>query len=140
MKLMFPLVFLFACGAAQKDVAMQGSDLDLARVAGDWQGEYKGDDTGRAGAVEFSLQMGSHTAEGQVMMDGATPLKIAFVKVQKNDVKGTIAPYTDPKCSCEVETSFLGTVGEDQITGTFESKLSTTGQVQSGTWSVQRKP
>ncbi len=140
MKLMYPLVFLFACGAAQKDVAMQGSDLDIARVAGDWQGEYKGDDSGRTGPVSFSLQVGSHTAEGQVMMDGATPLKIAFVKVQRNEVKGTIAPYTDPKCSCEVETSFFGTVDADQIGGTYESKLGATGQVQAGTWSVQRKP
>ena len=140
MKLLYPLFLLAACGAAQKEVAMQGTDLDLARVAGDWHGEYKGAESGRTGPVNFSLQVGSHTAEGEVMMDGAKTLKNAFVKVQRKEVKGSIAPYTDPACSCEIETSFLGTVSDGEINGTFESKLGATGQVQSGTWSVQRKP
>lgn len=119
---------------------MQGSDLDLARVAGEWQGEYKGNESGRSGPVSFSLQMGSHTAEGQVFMGGSTPLKIEFVKVKQYEVKGTIAPYTDPNCSCEVETTFFGTVGNNAIDGTFETKVGATGQVQTGTWSVARKP
>jgi hypothetical protein len=139
MKYLFALAVLAACGGTQKEVAVQGSDLDLARVAGDWEGEYKGADTGRSGAVSFSLAVGSHTAEGQVVMNGATPLKIAFVKIKNNEVKGTIAPYTDPACSCEVETTFLGTAENDTIDGTFESKVSKTGQVQTGTWSVTRK-
>lgn len=139
MKWMFSLVFIAACGAGQKDVAMQGSDLDLVRVAGDWQGEYSGTESGRTGPVSFSLQVGSHTAEGQVMMGGATPLKIEFVKVTDDQVKGTIAPYTDPTCTCEVETAFLGTLGDDTINGTFETKVSATGQVQSGTWHVKRQ-
>lgn len=119
---------------------MQGSDLDLARVAGEWQGEYKGNESGRSGPVSFSLQMGSHTAEGQVFMGGSTPLKIEFVKVKQGEVKGTIAPYTDPNCSCEVETTFFGTVANNAIDGTFETKVGATGQVQTGTWSVARKP
>jgi hypothetical protein len=116
---------------------MQGSDLDIARVAGDWQGDYKGEDSGRTGPVSFSLQIGSHTAEGQVMMDGATPLKIEFVKLKGHDVQGTIAPYTDPRCSCEVQTTFLGTLGDDVIAGTFETKVA--DRTQTGTWSVARK-
>jgi hypothetical protein len=138
MKKLFILAALVACGGSQKEVAVQGNDLDLARVAGDWEGEYKGTESGRSGPVTFSLQMGSHTAEGQVFM-GATPLKIEFVKVSKDEVKGTIAPYTDPNCSCEVQTTFLGNVGNDAINGTFETKLGTTGQVQTGTWNVTRK-
>ena len=132
-------VVMAACGGSQKDVAMQGDDLDLARVAGDWQGEYQGTESGRTGSVSLSLQLGSHVAEGQVVMGGTTPLKVEFVKVKQNEVRGTIAPYTDPRCSCEVQTTFLGTVVNDAINGTFETKLSTTGQVQSGTWSVTRK-
>ena len=139
MKWMFALMMLVACGGTQKEVAVKGSDLDLARVAGDWEGNYNGTDSGRTGPVSFSLQVGSHTAEGQVMMDGATPLKIEFVKVKDDQVKGTIAPYTDPSCSCEVETTFLGTLGNDVIDGTFETKVSATGQLQTGTWSVTRK-
>lgn len=139
MKLMFTFLVVAACGAGQKEVAVQGTDMDLARVAGDWQGEYKGNESGRTGPVSFSLQMGSHTAEGQVVMGGATPLKIEFVKVKQDEVKGTIAPYTDPNCSCQVETTFLGTLGDDVINGSFESRISTTGQLQTGTWSVSRK-
>ena len=137
--LMFAFAVLVGCGGSQKAVAVQGSDLDLARVAGDWEGEYKGAESGRSGPVSFSLAVGSHTAEGQVVMNGATPLKIEFVKINKDEVKGTIAPYTDPNCSCEVSTTFLGTVGDDYIDGTFETKLGTTGQSQTGTWSVSRK-
>src|SRR5690348_2566184 len=55
MKLLYPLLFLVACAGTQKEVSMQGSDLDLARVAGDWQGEYKGTEPGRTGSVSFSL-------------------------------------------------------------------------------------
>ena len=133
------LTILVACGGTQKEVAVQGNDLDLARVAGDWEGDYKGNESGREGPVTFSLQVGSHTAEGQVMMNGATPLKIEFVKVKHGEVKGTIAPYTDPTCKCEVETTFLGTLGDGVINGSFETKVSATNQVQSGTWSVTRK-
>src|SRR5688500_3664118 len=133
MKWMLALAMLAACGASQKEVAVQGSDLDLARVAGDWQGEYKGTESGRTGPVSFSLQMGRHVAEGQVMIGGATPLKIEFVKVNKDEVKGTIVPYTDPTCSCEVQTTFMGTLGDDAINGTFETKVSATDQIQTGT-------
>jgi hypothetical protein len=139
MKLMFAVALLVGCAASQKEVAVQGTDLDLARVAGDWEGEYKGVESGRTGPVSFSLQVGSHTAEGQVVMGGATPLKINFVKIKQNEVKGTIAPYVDPRCSCEVETSFLGRLGNDEIDGTFETKVSATGQTQTGNWSVRRK-
>ena len=139
MKWMLALAVVVGCGGSQKDVAVQGTDLDLARVAGDWEGDYKGNESGRTGPVTFSLRVGSHTAEGQVVMGGATPLKIEFVKVKENEVRGTIAPYTDPNCSCQVETTFLGNVGQDQIDGTFETRISTTGQMQTGTWSVTRK-
>src|SRR6478735_658913 len=109
-KLILAVAMLAACGAGQKEVAVKGNDLDIARVAGDWDGEYNGTESGRTGPVSFSLQVGSHVAEGQVVMNGATPLKIEFVKIQQDQVKGTIAPYTDPACSCQVETTFLGTI------------------------------
>src|SRR5262249_23122461 len=97
-----------------------------------------GNESGRAGTVQFSLQLGRHVADGQVIMGGATPLKIEFVAVKAGQVKGTIAPYTDPNCSCEVETSFLGNIAGDKITGMFETKISKTGQIQTGSGSVAR--
>ncbi len=138
MKYLLGLVLLAACGGGQQDVAVNGSDLDLARIQGDWEGTYSGTDSGRSGPVKFSLQLGRHTADGEVVMNGATPLKIEFVNIKKNEVKGTIAPYTDPTCSCEVSTTFTGTLGDNAIDGTFETKVSKTGQVQGGTWSVTR--
>lgn len=138
MKSLLALLLVAACGGGQQDVAVHGSDLDLARIQGDWDGTYTGTDSGRSGPVKFSLQLGNHIADGQVVMNGATPLKIEFVNVKKDEVKGTIAPYTDPNCSCEVQTTFNGTLGDNTINGTFETKISKTGQVQSGTWSVTR--
>ncbi len=134
------LALLVSCGGGQKDVAVHGSSLDLARIAGDWEGKYEGVESGRSGPVKFSLQVGSHTADGDVFMGGSTPLKIEFVEVKKGELKGTIAPYTDPSCSCEVQTTFTGTVGDNAINGRFETKVSATGQVQSGSWWVTRKP
>jgi hypothetical protein len=132
------LALLVGCGGGQKEVAVQGSESDLELVAGDWHGEYKGTESGRSGPVSFSLRLGFHIAEGEVVMGGATPLKIEFVKVKHGEIKGTIAPYTDPNCSCQVETTFFGTLGSASITGTFETKLAT-GQTQSGTWTVTKK-
>jgi hypothetical protein len=136
----FAFALLAACGGGQKEVAVQGSDKDLVNIAGDWAGEYKGTESGRSGPVSFSLQVGSHIAEGQVLMGGATPLKIEFIKAKSGQIQGTIAPYTDPNCSCQVETTFLGTLRENAIDGTFESKLGGTGKTQTGTWEVTRKP
>ncbi|MBX3159725.1 MAG: hypothetical protein KF773_27390 [Deltaproteobacteria bacterium] len=142
MRIVFALVAVAAlgCGGTQKDVAVKGADTELAKLAGDWTGDYKGNESGRSGTVSFSLQLGRHTAEGEVIMGGATPLKIEFVAVKGAQVKGTIAPYTDPNCSCPVETSFLGNVAGNTISGMFETKIGTTGQIQTGSWSVTRKP
>ena len=72
-------------------------------------------------------------------MGGDTALKIQFVEVEGGQIKGTIAPYTDPNCQCEVETSFLGTLAGDTISGMFETKVPASGQIQTGTWQVARK-
>jgi hypothetical protein len=130
---------LIACGGTQKDVAVKGADTELAKLAGDWSGDYKGNESGRSGTVSFSLQLGRHTAEGEVIMSGATPLKIEFVAVKGSQVKGTIAPYNDPNCSCQVETSFLGNLTGNKISGMFETKIGSTGQIQTGSWEVTRK-
>jgi hypothetical protein len=136
----FVLVLAASCGGGQKEVAVKGNEVELARLAGDWEGEYKGNESGRTGPVSFSLQIGRHVAEGEVKMGGTTPLKIEFVQIKGDQVKGTIAPYRDPNCDCEVETSFLGNFGGDTINGMFETKIGATGQIQTGTWAVTRKP
>lgn len=128
-----------ACGASANSIEMKGGDQDLALLAGEWEGSYQGIESGRSGQVSFSLQVGRHTADGTVLMDGATPLKIQFVAVEGGTVTGKIAPYTDPQCSCEVETEFSGTVIGDAIVGSFTTKVLGQELQSSGEWSVQRK-
>lgn len=126
------------CGGTQKEVPVQGTDNELVRLAGTWEGDYHGYESGRSGPIAFDLRLGMHSAEGEVRMSGTTPLKIEFVNFKDNQIRGTIAPYTDPTCSCQVETTFLGTRTGDQIEGKFETKLGATGQVQTGSWQVKR--
>jgi len=131
------MLLVAACGGSQKDVAVKGEDSELVKLTGDWEGSYEGRDSGRKGPVKFSLQLGRHIAEGEVFMGGETPLKIQFIEVEGRQLKGTIAPYTDPNCSCEVQTSFLGTLVNDEVSGTFETKVK--NAIQTGTWKVARK-
>lgn len=132
------LVGLVACAGSQREVAVQGTDNELIKLAGNWQGDYQGNESGRSGPITFDLRLGQHSAEGEVRMGGTTPLKIEFVTVKDSQVRGTIAPYTDPACSCQVETTFLGTRTGDEIAGRFDSKLGATGQTQTGSWQVKR--
>jgi hypothetical protein len=132
------LAFLAACGGGQREVAVQGPDNELARLVGTWEGNYEGNDSGRSGPVMFALQLGQHSAEGEVRMGGTTPLKIDFIQVTAGQVRGTIVPYTDPACSCQVETTFLGTRSGEVISGMFETKVSATGKIQTGSWRVTR--
>lgn len=133
------LGLLVACAGSKKDVEVKGGDPELARLAGIWVGDYQGHESGRSGPVRFELELGRHTAIGEVLMGGATPLHIEFVAVEGGKLKGTIAPYTDPGCACEVETSFLGTLGTEAIDGTFETRVSATGELQTGSWQVERQ-
>jgi hypothetical protein len=130
---------LVGCGGGNSEVAMKGGDIDLARIAGDWQGNYKGIESGREGPITFSLAMGHHTADGTVLMGGSTPIKIQFVGIAHDKLSGKIAPYTDPSCSCQVQTEFLGDVGASgTIEGTFTTTVIGKGLEQHGTWSVKR--
>lgn len=128
-----------ACGGGQKQVEVKGKETETAKLAGEWEGTYEGKESGRTGTVKFSLQLGMHTAEGEVFMGGETPLKIQFIDVEGGQIQGTIAPYTDPNCNCQVETSFIGIVDGDQIKGEFSTKVGATGQIQTGSWQVTRK-
>jgi len=127
-----------ACGGSQKEIPVHGSDNELVRIAGTWEGAYRGNDSGRSGPIQFDLRLGMHSAEGEVRMGGTTPLKIEFVNVQNGQVRGTIAPYVDPACNCQVETTFLGNRRGEEFEGTFETKLGANGQVQTGNWHVTR--
>jgi hypothetical protein len=128
-----------ACGGAVQSIEMKGGDPDLASIAGDWKGKYEGLDTGRTGDIQFSLELGRHTADGQVFMGGShTPLSIRFVQVQRDQISGEIDPYIEPSCACQVHTQFLGSITGNQIDGTFTTTVSMTGGELHGTWHVTR--
>jgi hypothetical protein len=118
---------------------MKGGDMDLARLAGDWAGNYKGTESGREGPVTFSLTIGQHTADGTVLMGGTTPLKIQFVAVEHGKIAGKIDPYTDPSCQCQVQTEFTGTLEGETIDGGFTTKVVGKDIEQHGVWNVTRK-
>jgi len=132
------LAVLGACAGGPRAVPVEGADTELVKLAGTWQGTYEGHESGRSGPVSFDLRVGEHSAEGEVRMAGTTPLKIEFVRFNAGQVRGTMAPYTDPSCSCQVETTFVGTRAGEAIDGRFEVKVSATGQLQTGSWHVQR--
>ncbi len=131
------LVVLAACGGAQQ-VEVKGGEGDLAQLAGHWEGSYSGTESGRSGPVTFDLELGRHTADGTVLMGGETPLKIQFVEVEAGGLSGKIEPYTDPACSCEVTTEFVGSLNGDAITGQFTTTIAGMDP-QHGEWSVVRK-
>jgi hypothetical protein len=128
-----------ACGGAVQSIEMKGGDPDLASIAGSWKGKYEGLDTGRTGDISFSLELGRHTADGQVFMGGShTPLSIRFVQVQRDQISGEIDPYIEPSCACQVHTQFLGSINGNEIDGTFTTTVSMTGGEMHGTWRVAR--
>jgi hypothetical protein len=67
-------------------------------------------------------------------------LKIQFVETSKGALTGSLEPYVDPSCMCEVRTSFNGQVRGDRIEGSFTSRPVTAGGAETtGQWSVTRR-
>ena len=154
------LVLLPGCASTPAAVPVEGAAGALSALTGHWEGEYQSPATGRLGSIVFDLTAGEDHAHGDVLMiprnatkpygpapregndspsPGATSqlLTIRFVKAEAGKVSGTLDPYWDPDCNCEVTTTFVGEVRGDSISGTFSSSR-TAGRVF-GTWKVTRK-
>jgi hypothetical protein len=153
-----PLAILFAAACASKspapEVAMAG---DISALNGHWEGVYSSEVTGRKGTIVFDLKPGDKVARGDVLMvpqgakEGATSgpeaaqtmpqvLDISFVSAAAGVVRGTMAPYRDPACDCEVQTTFVGTISGDTVSGTYSTAPTGTGKggVATGTWKIAR--
>jgi hypothetical protein len=145
-----------ACSSTKNpapDVPMAGAKSDLSAMAGRWEGSYSSEATGRSGSIVFELKSGKETAKGDVLMvpKGANApapssdplhgmpqvLNISFVNAEGGVVKGTMDPYRDPDCDCEVQTTFVGLRKGDTIEGTFTTTGTTT--LTTGRWSIVRK-
>ena len=154
-------VLVTACATTPATVPVEGGPAEVSALAGHWEGDYQSEATGRTGTIVFDLKAGEDHAHGDVVMiprgstnpygpaprptgEGAgSPataelLTIRFVRAEGETVNGTLDPYWDPDCNCEVTTTFVGAIFGDRIAGTFTS-MRTAGRV-SGTWKATRRP
>lgn len=144
------------CAPKSPGIAVTSSDFDLNPLLGEWHGQYKGSETGRSGTIAFTLRAGEANASGNVVMlpqsvgnEAATidaaqaarqVLTIHFVRKEGGSVTGTLDPYSDPECGCQVNTTFQGTFTDARtIEGTYTTVPSKPGTgVTTGTWKVTR--
>ena len=139
-------------------VRLQGDPISITRLAGNWVGEYWGGAGGRGGSLGFSLRAGSDSLYGDVTMvdphgqqlrsadpadvhrahvQSSQTLRVDFVAVQGDSVRGVLEPYIAPDCECTVSTTFFGQVLGNQITGRFETRGG--GKVRAeGFWELKR--
>ena len=156
---MLALAITAACRTVpQAPVRLQGDAAAMARLAGSWSGQYWGGAGGRGGSLSFTLKSGSDSLYGDVAMIDprgepiraadpsgvhamhvASPqqLRIDFVAIRADSIRGVLEPYVAPDCQCAVSTTFVGQVSGDQIKGTFQTRNA--GRVQAeGTWEMKR--
>ena len=153
---------LVSCRYQPQAVPLQAAATDIAALAGRWEGQYLGRESGRSGTIVFMIQAGKDTAFGDVLM-GSEPgnwgpitaadaasgeharhssapelLRVSLVRVHGGLVEGALEPYIAPDCRCTVTTTFRGALSGDVIKGNFV----TTGQYglrQTGSWQVTRQ-
>ena len=135
-----------ACGGSASQFEVKGESRSIVELAGDWKGRYVGVDSGRKGEISFRIAVGRHTANATVLMYPAgdesepQPLFVSFAEIgQDGPVHGTMSPYTDPRCQCQVVTEFDGVVVGDRIEGTFTTKPARSELIQNGRWWVERQ-
>ncbi|MEP6993300.1 MAG: hypothetical protein ABI968_02170 [Acidobacteriota bacterium] len=156
--------FVAACASSKNPapaVPMAGARSDISTLAGRWEGEYRSEATGRTGSIVFELKSGDTVARGDVLMvpkdSGAARapsrlpgtsetartmpqvLSISFVSASQGVVRGTMDPYRDPDCDCEVQTTFVGQVSGNTISGTFATTGTGATPITTGRWSISRK-
>ena len=133
-------LLLLRLGVAAKRIA--------AALAGRWVGEYSSEATGRTGSIVFELKSGEKVARGDVLMvprgvqdPSVIPqvLNINFVNAAGGVLRGTMDPYTDPTCDCQVQTTFVGRQSGDTIEGTFTTTPSGNAPITTGRWKVARQ-
>jgi hypothetical protein len=129
---------------------------DTSALVGKWVGDYSSTETGRSGSIVIEFKSGGKVARGDVLMqpkgysasapEGSDPLKsmpqvlqISFVNVEGGAVKGTMDPYVDPGCACEVDTTFVGKITGDTIEGTFSTTPVGKDAPTAGRWKVRRQ-
>jgi hypothetical protein len=162
----FAAAVLTACATRPTPVPVIAPSSEMSALVGDWSGEYSSTETGRSGSIAFTLRAGNDTAIGHVVMlpkpsNDAVPysantdrpvvrasaaqtsgelLTIRFVRMEGNQLVGTLDPYRDPEDGCKMTTTFKGEFKDaDTIEGTFTAVGSEMGHLpSSGRWKVTR--
>jgi hypothetical protein len=152
----------WSCAPVLTRTPVQGYSRAIAELAGEWEGSYTGDQSGRVGSIVFRLQAMTDTAEGDVLMTprrvletnevdvhrfpttatgtASQRLTIRFVRVSGDEVSGVLDPYRDPDCGCTLSTTFVGILRGDTIEGTFQSNGEGIHHLpSSGRWRVTRR-
>ena len=155
------LTFAAACRYTPTPVVLAGTPADIQSLAGSWEGTYQGRESERTGTITFTIDAGSDTAHGDVLMEAPMRhqfiaadvasgehrlhsrapevLRITWVGLHRGFVEGALEAYIAPDCQCTVKTVFNGSVVADgnEIKGEFV----TTGASlrQQGTWIVRRR-
>src|SRR3954470_18737253 len=155
------LASILGCIHRSSSIGVTSSDFDLNPLVGEWRGDYSSAATGRSGTIAFTLRAGEGAASGNVVMipradslltdeerealtstssSATSVLKIRFVRKEAGTVNGTLDPYRDPDCSCQVTTTFQGAFRDARtIEGTFTTVPSSPGgSVTGGTWKATR--
>jgi hypothetical protein len=142
-----------ACASRPPEIELTASDFDLNPLVGEWRGDYSNPAAGRSGTIAFTLRAGESSASGSVIMIPGKPdsvvaaaamarsvLKINFVRKEGRKLTGTLDPYRDPSCGCQVITTFEGSFTDSRtIEGTFNTVPSQTGyNATGGRWKVTR--
>ena len=153
------VALITGCGStSQMPVRLQGDPASMARLAGTWTGQYWGGGGGRGGSLSFTLRSGTDSLYGDVTMidsrgqqiRAADPtgehamhvrspqqLRIDFVAIRADSVRGVLEPYVAPDCNCTVSTTFVGEARGSEIKGTFQTRNG--GRVQAeGAWEMKR--
>ncbi len=145
---LFALALATSCSSTSPAPPVPVAGSDLGALAGRWVGEYSSEATGRTGSIVFELKSGEKIARGDVLMvpkdakdPGVMPqvLNINFVNATGGVLQGTMDPYRDPACDCEVQTTFVGRPSGDTIEGTFTTTPGGNAPITTGRWKVARQ-
>ena len=137
-----------SCSSSNPAPPVPVAGSDLAALAGRGVGEYSSEATGRTGSIVFELKSGDKVARGDVLMlpkdakdPGVMPqvLNINFVNATGGVLRGTMDPYRDPVCDCQLQTTFVGRLSGDTIEGTFTTTPSGNAPITTGRWKIARQ-
>jgi hypothetical protein len=143
-----------ACKSSNPAPEVPVAGGDLSALTGRWVGEYSSTETGRTGSIVFELRSGDKVARGDVLMKPKVDaqnqndalrtmpqmLNINFVSATGGVLRGTMDPYSDPSCDCQVQTTFVGRLSGDTIEGTFTTTpQGSAGNITTGRWKMSRE-